>query len=162
MTDRETSNMIAGLFVHDTSRSLDPMVHTHCILFNATFDAVENKWKALQNHEIFRVQKYISCIYNHELQKGLKQLGYSVHTKGTSFEIDGISDEMIKKFSKRHQAIEQAMHDHLANKGITARNIHDVKEQVRMQTRQLKNKNITQKELLEIWQQQCKNYLITY
>jgi len=155
MTDRETSNMIAGLFVHDTSRSLDPMVHTHCILFNATFDAVENKWKALQNHEIFRVQKYISCIYNHELQKGLKQLGYSVHTKGTSFEIDGISDEMIKKFSKRHQAIEQAMHDHLANKGITARNIHDVKEQVRMQTRQRKNKNITKKELLEHWQQQC-------
>lgn len=47
------------------------------------------------------------------------------------------------------------MHNHLANKGITARNIHDVKEQVRMQTRQLKNKNITKKELLEIWQQQC-------
>ena len=35
------------MFTHDTSRALDPHLHTHCIVFNATFDAVENRWKAL-------------------------------------------------------------------------------------------------------------------
>jgi conjugative relaxase-like TrwC/TraI family protein len=50
--DRRTGNFAAALFTHDTSRALDPHLHTHCIVFNATFDAAENRWKALQNYEL--------------------------------------------------------------------------------------------------------------
>lgn len=46
---RLTGNILAGLFTHDTSRALDPHLHTHCIVFNATFDQTEQRWKALQN-----------------------------------------------------------------------------------------------------------------
>ncbi|HUZ07494.1 MAG TPA: MobF family relaxase, partial [Candidatus Paceibacterota bacterium] len=52
--DRSTGNFVAATFTHDTSRALDPHLHTHCIVFNATFDAVENRWKALQNYELLR------------------------------------------------------------------------------------------------------------
>src|ERR1700704_6522155 len=46
-SERLTGNFVAAKFTHDTSRALNPHLHTHCILFNATFDAVENRWKAL-------------------------------------------------------------------------------------------------------------------
>jgi conjugative relaxase-like TrwC/TraI family protein len=43
--DRLTCNLVTALFTHDTSRTLDPHLHTHCIVFNATFDALENcRW----------------------------------------------------------------------------------------------------------------------
>lgn len=51
-SDRITGNFTAAVFTHDTSRALDPHLHTHCIVFNATFDPVENRWKALQNYEL--------------------------------------------------------------------------------------------------------------
>ncbi|MFO1513328.1 MAG: MobF family relaxase, partial [Verrucomicrobiota bacterium] len=47
--ERLTRNFVAAKFTHDTSRALDPHMHTHCIVFNATFDVVEQKWKALEN-----------------------------------------------------------------------------------------------------------------
>ena len=56
--DRSTGNFVAAMFTHDTSRALDPHLHTHCIVFNATFDAVENRWKALQNYEMLRARKF--------------------------------------------------------------------------------------------------------
>ncbi|HZM03948.1 MAG TPA: MobF family relaxase [Candidatus Saccharimonadales bacterium] len=45
-TDRTTGNIVAATFRHDTSRALDPHLHTHCIVFNATYDAVE-----VQDHQ---------------------------------------------------------------------------------------------------------------
>src|SRR5205809_5198756 len=44
---RMTGNLVGAVFRHDTSRALDPHLHSHCILFNATRDTVENRWKAL-------------------------------------------------------------------------------------------------------------------
>src|SRR5919108_4228219 len=41
---RVTSNVVAAQFTHDTSRALDPHLHTHCIVFNASFDSVERRW----------------------------------------------------------------------------------------------------------------------
>jgi conjugative relaxase-like TrwC/TraI family protein len=45
---RLTGNLVGAIFRHDTSRALDPHLHSHCILFNATKDSVENRWKALE------------------------------------------------------------------------------------------------------------------
>ena len=36
--DRVTGNLAAAAFVHDSSRALDPQLHTHFTVFNATFD----------------------------------------------------------------------------------------------------------------------------
>ncbi len=32
--DRRTGNIVAAAFRHDTSRELDPHLHTHCVVFN--------------------------------------------------------------------------------------------------------------------------------
>jgi len=47
-SERVTGNIVAACFRHDTSRELDPHLHTHCVVFNATHDPIEKRWKALQ------------------------------------------------------------------------------------------------------------------
>ncbi|MGH7991768.1 MAG: relaxase domain-containing protein, partial [Limisphaerales bacterium] len=74
--DRTTGNIVAAVFRHDTSRALDPHLHSHAIVFNATFDSVECQWKALQNHEMMVAQKFIENVYYHELARDLVRFGY--------------------------------------------------------------------------------------
>ena len=103
-----TGNLVAAMFRHDTSRALDPHLHTHCIVFNATFDAVEKQWKALQNHEMFAAQKFVENVYYHELARELVKFGYQIENKPRGdFEIKGITPELIDKFSKRHKQIDE-------------------------------------------------------
>jgi conjugative relaxase-like TrwC/TraI family protein len=46
--NRVTSNLVIARYDHDTSRELDPQIHTHLVAGNLTYDGVEGKWKALQ------------------------------------------------------------------------------------------------------------------
>jgi len=80
-SERLTGNFVAAKFTHETSRALDPHLHTHCILFNATFDAVENRWKALENYELLRARKFAENIYYHEFARELKAFGYRIRNR---------------------------------------------------------------------------------
>ncbi len=109
-SDRLTGNFVAALFTHDTSRALDPHLHTHCIVFNATFDVVENRWKAMQNYELLRARKFAENVYYHELSRELRTLGYQVRNRGRGdFEIEGVPEELCERFSKRHTQIDEAL-----------------------------------------------------
>ena len=106
---RLTRNLIAALFTHDTSRLLDPHLHTHCIVFNATHDPEERRWKALQNQEMLKARKYGEAVYYHELAKDLRRFGYRIRNRARGdFELEGVSDEVCERFSKRHQQIDDA------------------------------------------------------
>ena len=105
---RRTSNLVGAVFRHDTSRAFDPHLHSHCILFNATFDATERRWKALETCEMFPAQKFIENVYYHELVKSLQRFGYRVQNNPRGdFEIEGVSQELIDRFSKRHREIDE-------------------------------------------------------
>ena len=84
---RPTGNIVAACFRHDTSRELDPHLHTHCVVFNATFDAVEGRWKALQTEGMYKAQKFAENLYYHELSRGLRSLGYEIENNARDFEI---------------------------------------------------------------------------
>src|SRR5207247_6400864 len=71
-SERLTGNFAAALFTHDTSRALDPHLHTHCIVFNATFDPVEGRWKALQNYELLRARKFAENAKYHGPHRDLR------------------------------------------------------------------------------------------
>ena len=45
--DRVTGNLVGAAFLHTTSRALDPLLHTHFVLFNCAWDQIEGRWKAL-------------------------------------------------------------------------------------------------------------------
>ena len=100
--DRSTGNFAAALFTHDTSRALDPHLHTHCVVFNATFDPVEQRWKALQNYELLRARKFAENVYYHELARQLRSFGYQIRNQARGdFQIEGVSEEICDRFSKR-------------------------------------------------------------
>jgi conjugative relaxase-like TrwC/TraI family protein len=154
--DRLTGNFAAALFTHDTSRALDPHLHTHCIVFNATFDSVENRWKALQNYELLRARKFAENAYYHELARELRSFGYTIrnHARG-DFQIVGISDELCDRFSKRHAEIERALAKLLKEKPeIAAGDVMATRRLLATAERARKQRDLSRDELLALWESQ--------
>ena len=100
-TNRATSKVVAASFVHNSSRALDPQLHTHFVTFNCTFDEKEKRWKALQEFEMFAARRYATEVYRNELAKQLRSLGYGIEDTNKGFEIKGVSQDLIQRFSKR-------------------------------------------------------------
>ena len=101
--DRPTGNLVAAAFVHDSSRALDPQLHTHFTVFNATFDKEERGWKALEARGMYDAIRYGTAVYRNELAKRVQQIGYRIAPAKHGFEIEGVSDVVVKRFSKRAQ-----------------------------------------------------------
>ncbi len=103
MTDRNTASLIGAAFQHTSSRALDPQLHTHFTLFNATYDQTEERWKALQTSDMFGAIHYGTAVYRNELRARLHGLGYSTRQTAHGFEIEGVDQKLITRFSKRAQ-----------------------------------------------------------
>jgi ATP-dependent exoDNAse (exonuclease V) alpha subunit len=152
-TDRATGNIVAAVFRHDTSRALDPHLHSHAIVFNATFDPVEQKWKALQNHEMMVAQKFIENVYYHELARELVKFGYDIENKSRGdFEISGITPELIDKFSKRHKQIDEKTRELLQREPDKASgNIAAIRENIAHKERPQKVRDMGLEKLQRLW-----------
>lgn len=107
-----TGNVAAAVFRHTASRALDPQVHTHFVVANATWDEAGNSWKALTEYEMLRAIRYGGKVYQNELAKECRALGYDItparDERGavTGFEIVGVSEVIRTRFSKRRADIE--------------------------------------------------------
>jgi conjugative relaxase-like TrwC/TraI family protein len=154
--DRLTGNFAAALFAHDTSRALDPHMHTHCIVFNATFDQVENRWKALQNHELLRARKFAENVYYHELARELRRFGYQLRNRARGdFQVEGVSEELCDRFSKRHAQVDEAVAELLKEKPeLAAGNLKDLREHLAATERTRKQKDLSRDELRTLWESQ--------
>jgi conjugative relaxase-like TrwC/TraI family protein len=153
---RNTGNVVGAIFRHDTSRALDPHLHCHCIIFNATRDPVEGRWKALETYEMLGAAKYAENIYYHELARDLKGFGYEIenHARG-DFEITGMSKELIRRFSKRHNEIDEKTRELLAQEPAKAGlNVKDIREHIAHKERARKIKNIGREKLTSLWNSQ--------
>jgi conjugative relaxase-like TrwC/TraI family protein len=113
--DRKTAisgNLCAAAFRHDASRALDPQIHTHFVVANATFDTDKKQWRALDTFEMFKAIRYAGKVYQNELALECRRLGYSIESVRNGrgivegFEISGVSKEVRKLYSKRRAEIE--------------------------------------------------------
>ncbi len=123
--DRTTGNLVAAAFTHTSSRALDPLLHTHLTVFNATFDETEKRWKALQAGGLYDAIRYGTAVYRNELAKRVQQIGYRIRPAKHGFEIEGVSEAVLKRFSKRSQQrdvvvreLEQKLGHKLSNNAI--------------------------------------------
>ena len=118
MKDPETGRMVraggqkivAATFRHDTSRNLDPQLHTHAVIANMV-RGQDGKWRTMANEALYRRQKLVGMVYRAELARELARLGYRIektHADGR-FEIAGVSREIVEAFSTRRAEIEAAM-----------------------------------------------------
>jgi conjugative relaxase-like TrwC/TraI family protein len=105
-----SGNLCAAAFRHDASRALDPQLHTHFVVANATWDG--KRWLALDTYEMFKATRYAGKVYQNELAIECRRLGYSIETirndKGVieGFEIAGVSKEIRERYSKRRAEVE--------------------------------------------------------
>ena len=110
-----TGKMVAALFTHDTTRNLDPGIHTHAVVANAT--ELDGKWKALATdyiygagfiETVYRHQVTFGKIYRNRLKQRAESLGYETELTGGKhelWEIKGFPEEVLEEFSSRHREI---------------------------------------------------------
>ncbi len=120
--DRTTANWIVATYRHDTSRELDPQLHTHAVAANLTYDGVEGRWKALQASGLYERRAYLTEVYRNALAREVRGLGYEIESRRDSkgkdhgFEIRGVSNELLEKYSvrsaQRDAAIERFTVEH--------------------------------------------------
>jgi len=155
-SDRLTNNIVAALFEHNTSRALDPHLHTHCVVFNATHDGCDHRWKALQNYQMLGAQKYVENVYYHELARALRGFGYTiVNSARGDFEIGEVSSEIRQRFSKRHQQIDEVTRVFLAaHPEKRERNQSKIREYIALETRARKTREPGAVALRKHWTEQ--------
>ncbi|HYK88833.1 MAG TPA: MobF family relaxase, partial [Acidobacteriota bacterium] len=121
--NRNTGNLALAVYHHDTSRELDPQLHTHAVAANLTFDAAEGRWKALQASGIYERRAYLTEVYRNALAREVLRVGYEIEdsrdAKGrdSGFEIRGVSEALILKFSRRSQQRDEAIARFAASRG---------------------------------------------
>ncbi len=114
-SDRATGNLVLAVYHHDTSRELDPQLHTHAVAANLTWDGTEGRWKALRASGIYDRRAYLTEVYRNALAREVSKLGYEVedcrqsngHDAG--FEIRGVSNGLLEKFSRRSRQRDNAI-----------------------------------------------------
>lgn len=115
--NRITGNIAYGEFTHFTTRPIDgvpdPHLHSHCFVFNATFDDHDKKWKAGQFRQINQDAPYYEAIFHSKLAHKLQQAGLAIErNKKNGFELAGIDRSPLEKFSRRTQEIEDYTREH--------------------------------------------------
>lgn len=147
-TTRNSGNWAYAEFIHKTSRPVNgvvcPQLHAHCFAFNATLDPIENEFKAADFSRIKSEGYYWQAVQQARFAKKLQEIGYSTRKTKDAFEIAGIPQSAIEKYSLRKNLI-----DRVAEKlGIT-----DPKAKARLgaTTREAKDHSVPYKDLLEMW-----------
>jgi conjugative relaxase-like TrwC/TraI family protein len=108
--DRTTGNLVLAVYHHDTSRELDPQLHTHAVGANLTYDGVEGRWKALQASDIYERRAYLTEVYRNALAREVRSLGYEIENRRDGgFEIAGVPPDLLTRFSQRSQQRDAAV-----------------------------------------------------
>ena len=121
--NRITGNLVLAVYHHDTSRELDPQLHTHAVAANLTYDGAEGRWKALQASDIYEQRAYLTEVYRNALAREVRSLGYeiedrrSITGKNLGFEIKGVSHELLEKYSQRSGQRDRAIAEFVESKG---------------------------------------------
>ncbi|MEO5913354.1 MAG: MobF family relaxase [Luteolibacter sp.] len=148
--DRVTGNFAWAEFVHFTARPVgkipDPHLHTHAWVFNATFDEIEDRWKAAKVHDIKVDAPFFQALFHSRLAKSMADLGYSIIRTRHAWEIVGVDKSIIAGSSRRTAEIE-AMAEHL---GITDAK---AKSELGAKTRKAKQGELTREQLVEAWKE---------
>lgn len=132
----------------------DPHLHSHVFVINATFDEVENKWKAGEFGAIKRDATYYQAAYHVRLAGELQKLGYNIIPTDKAFELEGIDRSLVEKYSRRTAEIE-AHADLLGITDATA------KAALGAKTRRAKSEDIPLKLLKSLWRQRVNDENLT-
>jgi conjugative relaxase-like TrwC/TraI family protein len=109
--ERVTGNMVWAEFLHTTASPVrgqcDPQLHAYLCVFNATWDEVEECWKAGWFQDLKRDAPYFEAMFRAHAAHLIGSLGYKVERDGKDFEVAGVPSGVLKDFSRRTEVVEQ-------------------------------------------------------
>lgn len=145
--DVKSGNLIHATFVHRTSRPVDGIadcqLHAHSFVFNAS--KYDGRWSSVELGQVKADAPFYEAVFQARMGKALVELGYGVRRKGRFYELEGVPDSLIEKFSKRTKLIEAEA----ARRGITN---PDFKAELGGKTRERKSEGrLTPQQLREEW-----------
>lgn len=152
-THEPTGEMIWASFTHRTSRPVDgipdPHLHRHCFVLNTTWNEAAGRFQAGEFGPIKQAAPYYEAAFDSRMAHKMRELGYPVERRGLSWEVEGMEDDLLQKFSRRTSQIEEtAAQEQLANGPISAKQ----KENLGALTRAKKAAGETWNKLCQIWQ----------
>jgi len=119
-TTRTTGNLLWAKFLHKTTRpvngTVDPNMHFHCLVMNATHDPVEDKIKAVNFRNLKSNAPLYEATFHSHLAAALRAQGYHIEKQEKFYDLAGMDRGMIDKFSNRSQQIDEAARE----QGITS------------------------------------------
>lgn len=146
---KNAQGIIAGIFRHDTSRALDPNLHSHAVITNMARNE-NNGYSAIRNEAVYDNQKLITEIYRSEFESRMKEAGIATERgRYGEVNISGIPEEVTEMFSKRRQEILKA----LDAKGLE--HSPENASKATLATRAAKHKNIDRDELRSEWKKEA-------
>ena len=143
--------VVAG-FRHDTSRNLDPALHTHSVIANMVKGA-DGKWRTMSNERLYASKMVLGAMYRNELARNISDLGYGIektHADGR-FEIAGVPRRVIEAYSTRRAEIEAAVAEHGADATAGSQRLA---QRAALMTRSAK-RDVDRDALRESWQRQA-------
>lgn len=165
--NRLTGNLIIAGFQHYESRALEPQLHDHTLIVNATFDELarnkgsdrQGAWRALQSDDIYKAQKLITEVYRVEIARGLRELGYQFHIdEHGAPQINGVPKTVLDTFSSRSAEIDKKLDEEktrAATEGrkLSGKELAALAEEITRQTREAKHSDINPQQLQAEWKQ---------
>jgi conjugative relaxase-like TrwC/TraI family protein len=106
----EGQGLLAAVYDHRQSRAGDPLLHSHVIIANR-IQGTDGKWLTLDGHDLYHEALGADATYEVLMRGRLREaLGVDwVRNERTGqWEIKGIPDELIQRFSTRRGEIELA------------------------------------------------------
>lgn len=101
----QTGWSVAANFQHTLSRDLDPHIHNHVVVLNTTKNG-DIRRSLYARQMIFERIKDLGQLYRDKLADGVRQLGHTLRfTEHGLWEFEKYPDALLKKFSKRREAI---------------------------------------------------------
>ncbi|MEI6465360.1 MAG: MobF family relaxase [Verrucomicrobiota bacterium] len=142
---RLTGNFVGALFFHDASRDLDPQLHAHAVLANATWDPARQAWYALQPAEMLRASAYLRQVLYRELATRLRALGYEPYELNShGFSVRGV-EHLRARYSKRARHVQQ-----LAEAFALERGRQPTKREVEVLVRESRGDKLTEASTPEV------------
>ena len=146
-----TDNLVVALIEHDTNRNLEPDLHTHALIANAT-QGPDGKWRTLVNEKIWKRNTLLASIYHAELRRRIAGLGYQTTPQGKHgmFEVNGVSRATIEAYSTRAQEIRNAWES-------LTHQTPKTKAAMALKTRHDKGPDVDRSTVAAAWQNQAAN-----
>jgi nucleoside-triphosphatase THEP1 len=160
-TQQIHAELAAAMFLHTTSRDLDPQLHIHSVIPNLCYGS-DGRWGSVNSRMLHTWTPALGRVFRCHLGKALiermnVELERPVREDGkleSWFEVKGVSKKAIREFSQRRQAIEKATpRKKLADSHARAK--------ANRETRRRKEPHANLKTLREQWRERGKKLGLT-